>query len=669
MRDDQVYLVTDFETRSTADLKKVGSYEYARHPSTEILCVSWRLGSRKELRRQIKEGVPAKVWSPFLPSPYGEFKNALTDPTVIKVAHNAFFEQVITRFVLPRILNIPRLAELPPAEWLCTASLARAMAMPGKLELACPAAEIPFEKDMAGHRLMLQMSKPRKPKKDENPEGVYWHFTEEKLRRLMKYCAADVDAETALLLKLPPLSEYERKVWILDQTINWRGFGVDRELVKTTLKMIRTETKRLDRQTAKVTEGAVETTRKVAAMREWLAGVGCKIPDLKKKTVEDTLKRKDISPEARALLAIRLAASKTSTNKYKAFNWRSATDGRIRDSLVYWGASTGRFAGAGLQPHNFPRGTIKNAVTAAEYVKEGDIELLRLLYGEPMQVFASCLRPVIIPTKGKKFYCGDFAGIEVRVLFWLAGHEDGLDAFREGRDLYVEQAGDIYNKPVTKEDKDERQLGKKAVLGCGFGMGAKKFKQSCEDDGILITAKLAERSVKAYRERHSAVPQMWRNLERAAIAAVQNPGETFKANKTAWTLEGRFLYCTLPSGRRITYVDPKIKYVSTPWGERKPELSYMGYNSMKKKWLREKTYGGKLTENVVQAVSRCLMVHAMFEVEREGYEVVLTVHDELLTENGDGDVVEFESLMSRGPKWAKGLPIKVDAWEGSRYKK
>lgn len=657
------YLILDYETRSEANLKRVGAFEYACHPSTEILCVAWRFGTREELRT-----APVKTWSPFNPSPYGELIRALCDPSVKLIAHNAFFEQVITRHVLSKIVNRPELCAIPPTRWTCTAARARALALPGNLEGASHALALAHQKDMGGHRLMLKMCKPRKPTKT-NP--AKWHDSPEDLARLTEYCAHDILAETELFFTLPALSPSERRVWELDQAINLRGFHVDRTLTKTILEMIDEETRALNLETEHMTLGILESTTQRDGVLDWLGSEGIMLPDLRAKTVRDAISAGMAPGEAGRLLTIRQAVSRTSTAKFSAFEMRSRHDSRIRDHLVYHTASTGRWGGAGIQPQNFPRGTIKDTEQAAEVLALGDLELVRLLYGDPMEVFSSCLRAMITPTPGKRFFCADYSSIEVRVLFWIADHFDGINAFRDDRPIYEEMAAEIYSKKVSAVDRDERQLGKKAILGCGFQMGKSKFLQTCLDDGLKINEELAGLAVDAYRSAHRPVVKLWSNLNRAAIFAVQNPGKKVRINHTAWWVEGKFLYCELPSGRRLAYYGPEVRQKNTPWGEKQPALYHWGVNSVTRKWELAGTYGGMLTENVVQATARDLMADAMVRIDDGGkFKIVLSVHDELLTE-GDADqsIGEFESLMAITPAWADGLPVKVAGWTGSRYRK
>jgi DNA polymerase len=679
----QKYLVLDYETRSEADLKKTGGYEYANHPSTRILCASWRLGTREELKHQIKSNAPAKIWSPAFKDSddVKELAGLIGEQNNIIVAHNAIFEQVITRFVLPKMLGIfipwldIRLKSLPHERWICTASLAAALALPRNLEGACLALNLAAQKDMTGHRLMMKLSKPRKPSKN-NPSK--WHTNAKDLKRLMLYCQRDVDAETLLFLTLPPLNETERKVWLLDQKINFRGFKADRELVHSALKLIDEETKNLNKETRGMSDGLFSTTNQRDGVLEWLQRKGVFLPDLRAKTVSDAIKEGLVEGDAKRLLEIRQAVSKTSTAKYRAFESRSRIDGRVRDILVYHTASTGRWGGAGVQPQNFPRGSIRDTTLAANILREGDLEFIRLVYSDPMAVLSSCLRSVIIAPDGRELFCADYAAIEARVLFWVAKHVAGLKSFYEDRPVYEEMASVIYNLEDIKEvTKPQRQVGKQSFLGCGYGMGWKKFMQTCKYFGMEVDEELAQVAVNSYRSTHIPVVRLWSMLEKAAIEAVKRKGTKFKINHTKWWVESlpgtklEFLWCELPSKRRLAYFGPEVKYEPTPWGDKRAVLYHWGVNPLSRKWELGGTYGGKLTENVVQAISRDLMAEAMLRTEHTGYDLVLTVHDEMLAERqtGKGSVEQFEEIMAELPAWAEGCPVRVEGWKGPRYKK
>lgn len=932
---DQRYLILDYETRSRVDLKRVGGWEYSVHPSTQVLCVAWRLGTKAEL-----PNVKTKVWSPGIPSPYGELVKSLCDPYIICVAHNAFFEQVITKNTLSRIINRPELKTMPPDRWLCTATLAAALALPRSLEGASRVLGLTHQKDMDGHRLMLKMCKPRKATKTR-AEG--WHNKKSDLLRLMEYCARDVDAETEIFLTCPPLSDYERKTWILDQQINLRGFCVDRDLVNTALKLSVEEVARFDKDAQRITDGAVQTIGQRDAILDWLEAHDCHMPDLRANTVREYLNNNLADGAARELLEIRNDAAKTSTKKFKAFEERSRSDGRVRDHLLYWGASTGRFAGRGVQIQNLPRPSVPDTNTAAEIIKAGNIETIRQIYGNPLDAMSSCLRSAIVPPPMHLFFCGDYSAIEARVLFWLAGHEKGLKAYRDGEDIYRIMASVIYNIPVEEVTKAQRDLGKRAILGClaagtpintptgvkpiesvttedkvwdgrnwvehgglvpqglkdvirieklnieltpdhwvlspngwqtaveiassedtqrlllgprmegvplfppnftealnavfvsaayaelkknyelirlhaeraycalsaqtlsmdkegetrteivtsyliqnlervgeyvstisgrdaitlmtktsrgmavaalsapsktsehfwntllrcaglinggcrwtelitigvmnpetyeslrkglttrtaetydivdagpnrcfnagraivhncGYGMGQDKFRDTCrQQGGLIIDEDLAKRAVYSYRSLHAPVPQLWKAIERAALYAVLHPGKRVKTHKTKWWVSpiGKipFLWCEIPSGRRIAYAEPEVHYDKTLYGKR-PRLTYMGVNQKVKgmKWARQSNWGGGLVENVDQAIARDLLVHSLHKCEAAGYETSLHAHDEILGSHvvGKGSVEEFEKLMGELPPWAEGLPMKVEVWKGTRYRK
>lgn len=665
LKESRRYLILDYESRSEANLKKVGSWEYSCHPTTQILCVAWRLGTREELPTAV-----TKVWSPFIASPYGELIKALCDPEIKVAAHNSLFEESITHNTLPRIINRPELKNIPPERWICTASLAAALALPRSLGGACAALGLSMQKDTDGHKLMLRLCKPKKITR-KSPKK--WHDTITDLKRLMQYCVTDVDAETELFLRLPRLHPVERKVWELDQKINLRGFKIDIDLVDKTLSMIAEEKETLDEECDAITWGGVESATQRAKVLEWLQNDGVYLPNLRSKTVIDSIAGGDIDGDPLRMLEIRQAIAKTSTAKYNAFKMRSQTDLRIRDNLVYHAASTGRWGGAGVQPQNFPRGIIKDTQTAIEAVKTGDIEWVRTLYGQPMNVFASCLRGAIIPDPGNVFFCADYAAIETRMAFWFAKHEVGIKAFTEDRDLYREMAASVYNKPIEEIGKDsiERFVGKGLILGCAYNMGGKKFRDSCALQGVTIDANVAELAVKTYRKVHYPIVKLWYNIENAAIAAIQNPGKRFTINYTTWFVRDGFLWCELPSGRKLAYYGAEIQQGKTPWGEDKAMIYHWSVNPRTRKWELAPTYGGKLVENVVQAASRDLMAWAMLRIDQAGYQILLSVHDEILSQrsDGNGSVKEFEDLMAELPPWATGAPVKAVGWSGDRYRK
>lgn len=662
----------DYETFSEADLKKVGAWEYSVHRTTEIMCASWRIGTKEELRAALKAKRRPCIWAASSVtshlrdwidlSPIRPLADELSDPSVVMVAHNAFFEQVITR-------NVLRVPFAKPRRWICTASQARALSLPGNLEGACLALKLNAQKNMEGRRLILKYCKPRKPSK--NDPSTRWSDSEE-LAKILNYCQDDVDAETELFLETPELIPVERETWLLDQEMNMHGLCIDRINVRTILELIAAEEKNFEKEIDTLTGGEFKSTRRTAAVKEWLDARGCMLPNLQAKTVSDALQAGLAEGPAKRLLELRQESNKTSTKKYQALEMRSRSDGKLRDLLIYHGASTGRWTGAGFQPQNLPRGTVKDPESFLPAIGIKDIEYVRLLHHSPMNVFSTLIRSMIESPSGSKFYDGDFNAIELRVLFWMSGDEYGLKALKAGRDLYAEIAAEIYKILLKHVTPDQRDLGKRAELGCGYGMGPDKFFDTCQLWGQGVEYELARRAVAIYRAKHPSVPKMWSNTEKAAIAAVRKPGKVFTTAKVSWFVndkDKRFLWCKLPSGRKIAYPFPSVKFEPNKWKEKRAVLYHFGVDQKIHQWTESGTYGGRLVENVVQATARDVMRDAMLRVRNAGYRVALSVHDELLSEHKNGDLSEYLKLMSICPAWADGLPIKVGGWSGERYKK
>ncbi len=413
-------------------------------------------------------------------------------------------------------------------------------------------------------------------------------------------------------------------------------------------------------------------------MLKWFEEVGLKLYDTQKATLDETLETDgdsafcDLTPEARRGLELVRALGRSSTAKYQAMADWMAPDGKVRGGLLYHGASTGRWAGKGVQPHNFVKGTMK--VDQDELwacLKRGHRLEISQLYRGVMEALSNALRGAIIPSKGYQFYVADYNAIEARVLLWLVNDQKSLDIFRSGRDIYCEMASDIYERPITKDkDPQERQLGKATILGCGYQMGGSKFVSTAAMYGVEIDEDFSKQVVDTYRETHPEVVAEWAAQEAAAKKAVQTRKTVF-CGKVSWFVEGKFLYCKLPSGRRLAYAYPELKELEMPWGGTKLCLTFMGVDSKTHQWKRQKTYGGSIVENIVQAIARDLMADAMLRAGQYGYLVVLTVHDELIAEAliGHGSVHEFEQIMARNPDWAEGCPVLAEGWSGFRYKK
>lgn len=655
-------LTIDFESRSACDLKKHGAHVYSEHPTTDILCMAMKW-----------EGKP-----PFVVTPRTTTGAALKDLLEIAdtiEAHNMSFE-----YVMWENIAVPRYGwpPLPMEKLRCSAAKAAMHSLPRRLEDACNALGLPVRKDMEGYKLMLKMCKPRRPRKGEpednpgDPYGHYWHDDPALHARLQQYCMADVVAEEALSNALRDLPDSELKIWQLDQLINNRGILADLPACRAMTEMVGEHEGRLLERLAVLTNGAVRTAKQVEALRGYLRGLGVDLPDLAASTVKEALKG-ELDGTAKELLEIRRSLGRSSSAKYRAIIDRASEDGRVRGTLLYHGASTGRWSGAGIQPQNFPS-RIKTSAepeSILEAVMAGGLDLHNMLYtDDPMSSAGAITRSVLVASPGKDLIVADLSAIEGRMLAWLAGEDSELEVYRQDKDPYIAAASLILHKPYDQVTKEERQSpGKISVLACGYQGSAgavRKFGgEGMTDDEIK------EQIVNPWRDAHPMTVQYWWDLEKACFNAVKEPGKVFAARGIHYRVKGRFLLCRLPSGRLLYYYAPRIEPVMTAWEELKDQVTYMTVHSVTSKWERTNTYGGKLAENATQAASRDILANGMIEVEAAGYPIVLSVHDEIISEvpAGSGSVEEFEGLMCRVPAWANGLPLKAKGFRARRYKK
>lgn len=676
--------VCDFETRSACDLKKHGTWVYSQHESTEVMCMAWRLPTWPKDK--------TAIWHPAYP------KLGIDDegdgPELVELfqwiqagglveAHNSWFEYCMWKNIMAVRYGWP---EVSDHQWRCSAAKAASHALPRGLDDACSALMMKIRKDASGSKVMKKLTKPRKPRKKEleawklkngkKPHPRVYFESFDLFVQLWAYCCQDVLAEEALSAMIPDLSPEETELYLLDQKINARGFQLDSEAVETALALITKETVILNGELKELTGGKVDRATKRAQMVAWFAEHGLAIENTQKQTLEDMLTWAWLSPELRRGVELMFMLGKSSTAKYEAMrNW-SIGDWRVRGGLLYHGAGTGRWSGKGVQPHNFPKGdkTVSDMDATWALLKTRDREVITGEWDSVMKPLSYALRGAIIPSSGKHLFVADYASIEARVLLWCAEDEDGLALFRtKGADPYIAMACEIYQRPCNKKDHpQERQLGKAAILGLGFQMGASRFVDSAKTYGVVIDEDFSRGVVDAYRTKFWRVKEMWYATEAAAIAAVQNPGEAFTVGCITYKKEGWFLYCYLPSGRRIVYPNPKVKMGRTSWGTDKLQLSFMGVSATTHQWCEQRTYGGSLVENYVQAIARDLMAAAMVRAEKTGiYQIVLTVHDELVSEAHPllGSVSAFENLMAEAPEWATDCPIAVEGFEAERYRK
>lgn len=693
-------ITIDFESRSTSDLLKEGGYKYSLDPTTEVLCMAF-----------IAPPLKPYLWHPDLPS-VGVSECELSRAPRIEVlgalegvfqrilegelieAHNAFFEKCIWSNKMVPEYKWPK---VKPEQWRCSASRASMCALPRSLGEATKALGLPLDKQKSadGKKLMMRMCKPRKPTAKQAKElkqiygtaenwPIIWNESRDMFQGLFDYCIQDTISEEALSNALPPLSPPELRLWQVDQRINWRGVYFDAQMVEEALKLIDLEVEELNAELAVVSDGALLRGSQRAALKTWVCeNSPIQLPDTQGKTIKRILADKKavkcLTPQVKRVLEISVDINRSSTAKYKGMSRRMVPDQRIRDMLMYHGAGTGRWTGKGIQPHNFPRGSLKPKMStlAAELIRVGDRDLIKTIWEgdlSTMEVLSSALRGAIMAAPGKELIVADYSSIEARVLIWLVDDKPGLEVFFSGQDIYKDMAVSIYHIAYEDVDDEQRRMGKQAILGLGYQMGWKKFKFTLWDSyNIDITKELAQLVTDSYRARYIKVKNFWSHIERCAIKSVQNPGRAVRVNdKLMFKFSNGFLNCKLPSGRMLYYRDPKIVRKKLPWGDMTDALTYMSVDGYTNKWVRTDTYGGKLTENVVQAIARDFMGYAIDNIDQTNkYEVILSVHDELLAEcdEGLGDYTEFEDAMAALPDWGKGCPVAAEGWQGIRYRK
>lgn len=648
----------DFETYSAVDLPGCGLDNYATDPSTGVHCMAFCFDDEAI-------GIWLEDEAKLSPTLHAHVQRG-----GIVVAHNAAFELAIWNGVcVPKYGWPPLKAE----QCRCTMAQAYAMSLPGSLDKASAALGVAQRKDLAGARVMMQLAKPKL-------DGTFWKPEDDpdKFNRLYEYCKQDVEVERALDERMMQLSDQEQRLWVLDQKINQRGIQVDIASIDAAMKVVEVEKARLDKEMLRVTGGVVGKCTEVQLLVKWIKTQGVELKGLAKADVIDALKLEDVPAAVRKALMLRQEAAKSSTAKLIAMKNRASKDGRVRGTLQYHGASTGRWAGRGIQVQNFPRprpGTKPKHIDDM-FTHLRDRDYIDMCYGPVLDAMADCLRGMIVAKPGYELIAMDFSAIEARVLAWLAGEEKVLDIFRTHGKIYEHAAAGIYNKKIEEVNKDERQIGKVAVLALGYGGGVGAFQSMARVYGVKVADDKADEIKKAWRESHKRIVRYWYDLEGAAINAV-DLGVVCKAGpigrQIAFVKKGSFLWCKLPNGRVLCYPYPVVKDTPTPWGEPKSALHFMTVNGTTNKWEETSTYGGSLAENITQAVARDLLAEALPRLEDNGFPVVFHAHDEAVVEIATSQPQDtlhmVEEIMSEVPAWATGLPISAEGWRAARYRK
>lgn len=641
----------DFETYSEIDIK-VGSFRYAQDKSTEIVCLAY--GPSKD---------KVKLWYPGMPEPKDLIKH-IEDGGLIR-AWNATFEYAIFNYVGSRLHDWPT---LQPEQMRCTQADALALSMPAPLAQCAPAVGSTEIKDKEGKRLITLLSKPRKATKNKPYTRVTKDIDPESYELFYKYCIQDVITEIGIGELLPrKIKDSELDLFHLTLRINERGIPIDLPLVYSIMDAKSQYESRLNREIVDLTKGALVSTGSRPQSLTWLEEQGVKLDGYTKADVRAALE-KDIPEDARRFLEIRSELSRTPVKKFDFLNMAVCADETIKNNIIYHKATTGRYAGAGFQIQNLPRDSTKEPEVLIKQFKDREGLKDINVYNEAIKL----VRPVLTAPRGQKLVVSDFSSIENRVIAWLAGDRKTLDNFVKGIGQYKDAASGIYHVPIEEVNKDQRQLGKVAVLSCGFGGGAKTFRTVCADQwGINISEEESKDIVDGYRAKYHKIVKMWYALYDAAMNAIISPGRVFSFGIIKFRMQGEYLYMRLPSGRLIAYYKPEIRKVMTPWGQEKMAITHMGNNTYTRKWERLTVIPGRLTENVVQAVARDFLTEAMFRVEEAGYPIVGCVHDEIISLVGEdfGSIEEYNKLMEINPIWGLDCPIAAEGYEDKRYRK
>lgn len=641
----------DIETYSSGDLMKSGVYKYVQADDFTILLFAYSvdIGPVHVLDIESGDELPADILA------------ALTDPAVLKTAYNANFE----RTAIAKHFGI----ELDPNQWECTMAKSSMMGLPLGLESAAKALKLQQEKSTEGKNLIRYFSIPCKPTKTngQRTRNLPEHDLE-KWNKFKEYCRQDVVVEQAIREKLHwftiPVSE--KKLWSLDQKINDKGVLLDPPFVKNAIRFDLDFAERLSTEAIQLT--GLENPNSVSQLKAWMQeATGEEIASLSKETVPVLLKN-TANQTAKRVLEIRQEMSKTSVKKYLAMSKAICADSRVRGLLQYYGANrTGRWAGRLVQVQNLPQNHLNDLALARQLVREGDSDMLEMLFGNVPDTLSQLIRTSFIAPKDHRFIVADFAAIEARVIAWLAGEAWRLNVFATHGKIYEASASQMFKVPIESITKGSplRQKGKVSELALGYQGGPNALITM----GALKMGLLEEelpKLVKMWRNANKKIVEYWYEVEAAAIAAIEGEPNSIK-HGIKFFMERGVLFIELPSGRRLAYLRPKVamgKFGSMA-------ITYEGMSQTTKQWTRQDTYGGKLVENIVQAVARDCLADAMLRVDAAGYPIVMHVHDEIVMEvkNGFGSLEEVNKIMGQTIPWAKGLPLRADSYETEFYKK
>lgn len=647
----------DIETYSSVDISKAGAFKYVESPDFELMLLNyaWDRGPVQELdfseidflETDPEERDPT-LWS---------IRRAILAPDVVKVAHNSAFERAALAKWLGR--------DLPPEQWEDTMVMAAMNGLPTSLDAAGAALQLQDQKIKEGTSLISYFCKPCKPTiaNGGRTRNLPEHAPD-KWKRFRAYGRRDVEVEQAIYYRLEafPVPDWERRVWALDARINERGVMVDTDLARAAIDVDEAFKSEHTAEMRRLT--GLDNPNSVAQLKGWLGAAGVTVDSLNKATVKD-LRATVTDPTTRRVLELRQLLGKTSTAKYLAMTTAACADNRVRGIVQYYGAGrTGRWAGRLLQVQNLPQNHLDSIDQVRELVRGRDLESLEMIFDSVPDVLSQLIRTALVAKPGHTFLVAGYSAIEARVIAYLAGEKWRLDVFAGDGKIYEASYAKAFNVPVesVKKGSPERQKGKIMELALGYGGGPNAL-IAFGADKLGLTMGEMQDLVTAWRQASPAIPRMWRDAERAARNALENPGRAYALPcGVKYRRDKDALRCTLPSGRALSYWAARV---DTDGG-----ICFMGQNQTTRKWEQTETWGGKLVENLVQAYARDCLATAMLRLADAGYDLCFHVHDELIAEAPVGSRwQDMAEIMGRPIPWAPGLLLRADGYETAYYKK
>lgn len=643
-------LAIDIETYSDIDIKKAGVYAYAESTAFNILLFAYKYDDDEDVKLiDLTEDINLPTY----------ILEALEDSNIIKTAYNANFERVC----LSKFLN----KKLPIDQWRCTAVQASMLGLPNNLKDVAKVLGLKQQKDIKGTRLINYFSMPCIPTNSNGHRTRNLSIHDrEKWEEFKEYCIQDVRVEVEIRNKLSKyqIPDSEQELYVIDQIINDRGIKVDENIINNAIKFDKIYSNKCLEEFKNLTSGVNVKSNK--QIKEYLQSKNIEVDSVDKKSISELLEKvKD--DEVKKVLKLKTNLSKTSITKYEAMKRCMGEDLKIRGLLQFYGANrTGRWAGRLVQVHNLPQNHLDNLEMVRELISNGDYELFNMLYDDIPNILSQLIRTAFIPEEGKKFIVCDFSAIEARVIAYLANEQWRIDVFNTHGKIYEASASQMFKVPIESITKTSplRQKGKIAELALGYGGSVGALKQMGAINMGLEEEEL-QGLVDSWRSANPNITRFWKIVEKSAINAVKGNSSTIDKG-ISFKREDGILFITLPSQRKLAYMKPRI--VLNRFGSE--SIAYDGVNGTTKVWEEIETYGGKLVENIVQAVARDCLAESIKRLHNRGYRIIFHVHDEIILETDeDVKVEEIENIMAESIYWAEGLNLTAAGFETHFYKK